>query len=132
LGRFSAPGGIHADLAFRVNPGAGLKPSKAKPKGHFMKRTHLACVIACVLAAPAWMAGCDREISHTGSATVDKDGSSKSQETVVRERSDGAIIKEETKTKVDDDGDAVTREKTTVTTPGGTVTTEERKTETDR
>ena len=41
--------------------------------------------------------GCDREVSHTGSATVNSDGSSKSNEKVVTQAPDGTVTKEESK-----------------------------------
>ena len=86
-------------------------------------------VLMCAaMAFPLFLTGCDREVSRTGSAKVSSDGSSKSQETVVKQAPDGTVTKEETSKKVDSDGDSSSKTKTTTKSPDGTVTKEETKT----
>lgn len=88
-------------------------------------RMSLFSVAATVLVLPLFLGGCEREVSHTGSASVNRDGSAKSQETVVRQAPDGTVTKEETYKKTDSDGDATSKTKTTVKSPDGTVTKDE-------
>lgn len=88
-------------------------------------RITLLFVASAALAIPLVLVGCDREVSHTGSAEVNKDGSSKSKETVVTQSPNGTVTKEETSKKIDSDGDGSSKTKTTVRSPDGTVTKEE-------
>jgi len=82
------------------------------------------------LALPLFLTGCDREVSHTGSAKVNSDGSSKSSETTVKVAPDGTVTKQETDRKTDSDGDSSSKTKTTTQTPSGSETKTETKTST--
>lgn len=47
------------------------------------------------LALPVFVVGCDRTISKSEKTTVNSDGSAKSKETTVTEKSDGTVVKKE-------------------------------------
>lgn len=62
-----------------------------------MKRRMVSLMLAVtMLALPAVFAACDREIAYEKKTTTKSDGTVKSKETVVKEKPDGTIIKEET------------------------------------
>ena len=90
-----------------------------------MKNHKLFRAAAFALAIPFLLVGCDREVSHTASTKVKSDGSSKTQETVVKQAPDGTVTKQETVKERDSDGDTQSKQKTTVVSPNGTVTKEE-------
>jgi hypothetical protein len=48
-----------------------------------------------VLALPVLVGGCDRTISHSEKTSTSSDGTVKSKETTVTEKSDGTVIKKE-------------------------------------
>lgn len=93
-------------------------------------RIQLLCAVAFAIAAPMLMVGCEREVSHSGSTSVKRDGSTKSQETVVRQSPDGTITKDETSSKTARDGETVSKTTTTVKSPDGSTAKEQTKTTT--
>ena len=95
-----------------------------------MKNQMTLLYVIALMAIPLGLIGCDREVSHTGSASVDRDGSSKSQETIVKKSPDGSVTKEETRKSTDSDGESNSKTKTTTQNPDGTVTKSETKTTT--
>ena len=57
------------------------------------------CVAASALTLSFLLVGCDREVSHTESSSVNNDGTTKSKEKTVTETNDGTVTKaEESKT----------------------------------
>lgn len=63
-----------------------------------MKRKIAMFAAASVMAFSSLLVGCDRTVSKTESSSVSSDGTVKSKEKTVTEKSDGTVIKtEETK-----------------------------------
>jgi len=57
------------------------------------------CVATSAMALSFLLVGCDREVSHTESSSVNKDGTVKSKEKTVTQSPDGTVTKtEESKT----------------------------------
>ena len=59
----------------------------------------LAFILA--LAVSGLLFGCDRTVSKTEKTDVNSDGSSKTKETTVTEKSDGSVVKKEQTTKTE-------------------------------
>lgn len=107
---------------------AGCDPIFLKECNMIGKRIGMACVATSALAM--LLGGCDREVSHTGSAKVDKDGSTQSQETVIKQSPDGTVTKRETSKSTDSDGESDSKTTTTIQSPDGSVSKEQTKTTT--
>ncbi len=60
-----------------------------------MKLPSLSLTLVLAIALPAFITGCDRTISHSEKTSTSTDGSVKSKETTVTEKSDGTVIKKE-------------------------------------
>ncbi len=58
-------------------------------------RAYVAAFTAAAFVASALLVGCDREVSHKDSSTVEKDGTVKSKEKTVKESPDGTVTKQE-------------------------------------
>ena len=68
-------------------------------KHKIMNRMAIVCVATAALTLPLLLVGCDREVSHTESSNVSKDGTVKSKEKTVTQSQDGTVTKtEESKT----------------------------------
>ena len=48
-------------------------------------------VAACALAMPLFLGGCDREVSHEETKKVNADGSTKTEQTTVKQAPDGTV-----------------------------------------
>ena len=58
------------------------------------------CVATAALTLPLLLVGCDREVSHTESSSVNSDGTVKSKEKTVTQSKDGTVTKTEESKKV--------------------------------
>jgi hypothetical protein len=58
---------------------------------------HLAviCVATAALTSPSLLVGCDRQVSHTETSSVNSDGTVKSKEKTVTQSKDGTVTKTE-------------------------------------
>jgi hypothetical protein len=70
---------------------------QATPHRHYflMKRKIAMLAATSVLAFSSLLVGCDRTVSKTESSSVSSDGTVKSREKTVTEKSDGTVIKKE-------------------------------------
>ncbi len=57
------------------------------------------CALIAAVALGGFLVGCDREIAKTEQTKTDSKGNTTHKETVVKEKPDGSITKEETKSK---------------------------------
>jgi hypothetical protein len=57
------------------------------------------CALLAAVVMGGVLVGCDREIAKTEKTTTSSDGTTTHKETVVKEKPDGSITKEETKSK---------------------------------
>jgi hypothetical protein len=64
-------------------------------KNKIKNRMAVICVAASALALSFLLVGCDREVSHTESSTVNSDGTVKSKEKTVTQSPDGTVTKTE-------------------------------------
>lgn len=68
-------------------------------------RTRFASIaLAVALIGPPVLVGCDREVAHEEHTVKNPDGTGKHEETTVKEKSDGTVVKETDK-KVDNTPD---------------------------
>jgi hypothetical protein len=51
--------------------------------------------VGLALALPLFVGGCDRTVSHTEKSSTSSDGTVRSKETTVTEKSDGTVVKKE-------------------------------------
>ena len=67
-----------------------------------MKTRLIVSLLSAALIAPAagLISGCDREVAHEEKTVRNADGTGKHEETTVKEKSDGTVVKESEK-KVD-------------------------------
>ena len=67
-----------------------------------MIMNHMAviCVATAALTLPLLLVGCDRQVSHTESSSVNSDGTVKSTEKTVTQSKDGTVTKTEETKKV--------------------------------
>jgi hypothetical protein len=54
-------------------------------------------VAVCALSLPLFLSGCDREVSHESTTKVNSDGSTKTEEKVVKQAPDGTVTIEKDK-----------------------------------
>jgi len=64
-------------------------------KHDIMKRMAVIWVATVALASPLLLVGCDREVSHSESTSVNSDGTVKSKEKTVTQTKDGTVTKTE-------------------------------------
>lgn len=62
-----------------------------------MKLATLAIGLGLAIGATPLLTGCDREVAHEKQVEVKDNGTVKKQETTVKEKSDGTVVKEEKK-----------------------------------
>jgi len=68
-------------------------------KQMIMNHMAVICVATAALTLPLLLVGCDRQVSHTESSSVNSDGTVKSKEKTVTQSQDGTVTKtEESKT----------------------------------
>jgi hypothetical protein len=60
-----------------------------------MNRMAVMCVATSALALSLPLVGCDRQVSHTESSSISRDGTVKSQEKTVTQSPDGTVTKTE-------------------------------------
>jgi len=66
-----------------------------------MRKQIWSMLVSAALVAPgAFIVGCDREVAHEEKTVKNADGTGSHQETTVKEKSDGTVVKESEK-KVD-------------------------------
>jgi hypothetical protein len=64
-------------------------------KHKIKNRMAVICVAMSALALSFLLVGCDRQVSHTESSTVNSDGTVKSKEKTVTQSPDGTVTKTE-------------------------------------
>ena len=86
-----------------------------------MNRRNASLLMSITLALPLCLVGCDREVTHTGSTSNNKDGSSSSQDTTVTKSTDGKVTTKEVTKATENDGEQSSQTRTTVRSPDGSV-----------
>ena len=68
-------------------------------KQNILNRITVICVLTAALTLPLLFVGCAHEVSHTESSSVSSDGTVKSKEKTVTQKSDGTVTKTEASQK---------------------------------